>query len=79
MYLSKIRSILAITVMYAACIVLCILLYPLFKFSGNEMQALILKILLLDVISTVFIFIMSCIFKNSSIYDPYCYVYSFSN
>jgi steroid 5-alpha reductase family enzyme len=71
MYLSKIRSILAIAVMYAACIVLCVFLYPVFNFAGNEMQALILKILLLDIIATVFIFIMSCIFKNSSIYDPY--------
>ena len=71
MYLSKIRSILAILVMYIACIVGCIFLYPIIKIPGDAGQAILIKILLLDVIATVFIFILSCVFKNASIYDPY--------
>ena len=71
MYISKIRSILAILIMYVAAIVGCVFLYPYLNISGDSGQAILLKILLLDVIATVFIFILSCIFKNASIYDPY--------
>lgn len=71
MYISKIRSILAIFIMYVAAIVGCVFLYPYLNISGDSGQAILLKILLLDVIATVFIFILSCIFKNASIYDPY--------
>ena len=49
MYLSKIRSILAILVMYIACIVGCIFLYPIIKIPGDAGQAILIKILLLDV------------------------------
>ena len=71
MYISKIRSILAILIMYVAAIVGCVFLYPYLNISGDSGQAILLKILLLDVIATVFVFILSCIFKNASIYDPY--------
>ncbi len=71
MIFSKIRSILAIVVMYAAVIIGCFLLYPYINIPGVLGQALILKIIILNLISTIFIFIMSTIFKNSSIYDPY--------
>ena len=71
MYISKIRSILAILIMYVAAIVGCVFLYPYLNISGDSGQAILLKILLLDVIATIFIFILSCIFKNASIYDPY--------
>lgn len=71
MIFSKIRSIFAVMVMYTAAIVGCFMLYPYLDIPGDAGQAILLKVLLLDVIATVFIFIMSCIFKNASIYDPY--------
>ena len=71
MMFSKVRSILAVCVMYAAAIVGCFVLYPYLNIPGEVGQAILLKVLLLDVIATVFIFILSCIFKNASIYDPY--------
>ena len=71
MFFSKIRSILAVLVIYTAAIVGCFVLYPYLNIPGDEGQAILIKVLLLDVLATVFIFIMSCIFKNASIYDPY--------
>lgn len=71
MMFSKVRSILAVCVMYAAAIVGCFVLYPYLNIPGEVGQAILLKVLLLDVIATVFIFVLSSIFKNASIYDPY--------
>ena len=71
MIFSKIRSIIAVLIMYIAAFIGCFVLYPYIDIPGDPGQAILIKVLLLDVIATVFIFIMSCIFKNSSIYDPY--------
>lgn len=71
MYVSKFKSILAIFIMYVAAIVGCVFLYPYINIPGVEGQSILLKLLILDVIATAFIYIMSVIFKNSSIYDPY--------
>ena len=71
MYVSKIKSILTILVIYIACIVGCVFFYPLINIPGVEGQAILLKILLLDVAATIFIYIMSILFKNPAVYDPY--------
>ena len=71
MIFSKIRSIIAVLIMYIAAFIGCFVLYPYIDIPGDPGQAILIKVLLLDVIATVFIFIMSCIFKNASIYDPY--------
>lgn len=46
----------------AACGVLCCIMMPF---------AFWLNLLIADVIATVFTFILSCIFENASVYDPY--------
>ena len=71
MIFSKIRSIIAVVIMYIAAFIGCFVLYPYIDIPGDPGQAILIKVLLLDIIATVFIFIMSCIFKNASIYDPY--------
>lgn len=71
MYNSKIKSIIAIAIMYIFAVVVSVLLYPVIPIEVNNAEDILFKILILDVISTVIIFIMSLIFKNASIYDPY--------
>lgn len=71
MIFSKLRSIIAVLIIYVAAFIGCFVLYPYLDIPGDPGQAILIKVLLLDVLATVFIFIMSCIFKNSSIYDPY--------
>ena len=71
MYNSKIKSIIAILIMYIFTFFVSVLLYPLIPIEVNNAEDILFKLLLLGVISTVIIFGMSLIFKNSSIYDPY--------
>lgn len=71
MYNSKIKSIIAIAIMYIFAVVVSVLLYPIIPIEVNNAEDILFKLLILDVISTVIIFIMSLIFKNASIYDPY--------
>ena len=47
MFFSKIRSILAVLVIYTAAIVGCFVLYPYLNIPGVEGQAILIKVLLL--------------------------------
>lgn len=63
---SKGLSLFIILTIYVLAIVLQVILFNLI-----EIENIYLEILLIDVIATVFVFIFSLIFNNSSIYDPY--------
>jgi len=63
---SKGLSFLIISIIYILAIVLQVLLFKIFEF-----KSIYLEVFLIDIIATVFVFIFSFIFKNSSIYDPY--------
>lgn len=71
MYNSKIKSIIAVFIMYLFSFFVSVLLYPLIPIEVKNAEDILFKLLILDIISTIIIFIMSLIFKNSSIYDPY--------
>ena len=57
---------LIISIIYILAISLQFILYKVIDFNN-----IYIEILLIDVIATIFIFAFSCIFRNSSIYDPY--------
>ena len=63
---SKGLSLFIILTIYVLAIVLQVILFNLI-----EIENIYLEILLIDVIATIFVFIFSLIFNNSSIYDPY--------
>ncbi|MCQ2600327.1 MAG: DUF1295 domain-containing protein [Treponema sp.] len=58
-------SFLIMFLIYAATVCLSIFLWPLFNFDYW------IKLLVIDVLATVFVFIFSLIFRNASVYDPY--------
>ncbi|MFX1494104.1 MAG: DUF1295 domain-containing protein [Promethearchaeota archaeon] len=62
----KIKGYIYIIIVYALAIIISIIIGTLFSFLHP-----ILMIFLADISATFFIFIVSCIFKNSSFYDPY--------
>lgn len=66
---NKAVGIILITLIYLFTIGVGIGLYYLFPEELKTQELLVL--LILDIICTVIIFIFSCIFKNSSVYDPY--------
>lgn len=63
---NKPLALLVCTLAYVLAILLCYFLYPLFKGCHPLLTAF-----LLDVAATVFIFLISFLFNNSSFYDPY--------
>ena len=63
---SKLISFIIITLIYILATLIQVLL-----FNKLNIENLYLKILIIDVVATIFVFIFSLIFNNSSIYDPY--------
>lgn len=63
---SKLISFIIITLIYILSTLIQVIL-----FNKLNIENLYLKILIIDVVATIFVFIFSLIFNNSSIYDPY--------
>ncbi|MBE5749446.1 MAG: DUF1295 domain-containing protein [Clostridiales bacterium] len=63
---SRVKSFIVVGVIYALAIAVGIVSYILLP-----IESVFLKLLLADVIATVFTFIFSVILKNASVYDPY--------
>lgn len=63
---SKLISFIIIAIVYILATILQVIL-----FNSLNIDNLYLKILIIDVVATIFVFIFSLIFDNSSIYDPY--------
>ena len=63
---SKLISFIIITLIYIFATLIQVIL-----FNKLNIENLYLKILIIDVVATIFVFIFSLIFNNSSIYDPY--------
>ena len=63
---SKLLSFIVIAIIYILATILQVVL-----FNKLAIDNLYLKILIIDVLATVFVFIFSLIFNNASIYDPY--------
>lgn len=70
---SKPLSLLIIALIYIIMMVGCYCLYDVFDniLPDKLNDRLLIMMIILDVIATFYIFIMSTIFNNSSIYDPY--------
>ncbi len=64
--MKKTQHLIIILVIYLIALLIAYLVY-----HAVTVDSLILKVLLADLAATGFIFLMSTIFKNSSIYDPY--------
>ncbi len=71
MILKQIKALLIVTIIYGFTFCGCALLYPVLPIEGNSAEDILIRLVILDLIATVFIFLVSTIFKNSSIYDPY--------
>lgn len=71
MKLQKFNAILIITLIYAVTIIGSIILYNILPINNTTAQNILLKLLIVDASATFFIFILSTIFRNASIYDPY--------
>ena len=63
---SKLISFIIITLIYILSTLIQVIL-----FNKLNIENLYLKILIIDVVATIFVFLFSLIFNNSSIYDPY--------
>ena len=70
---SKSLSLIIIALVYIIVAVGCYFLYGVFDnlLPDKMNDRLLIMMIILDLISTIFVFIMSTIFINSSIYDPY--------
>ncbi len=67
----QIKALIIVVIIYGFTICGCTLLYPILPFGSDNAEDILVKLVILDLIATVFIFLMSTIFKNSSLYDPY--------
>ena len=63
--LNKTSSLIIVTIIYIAASVIGIIVYRSLDWH------LVPSLFLADVVSTVFVFVFSCIFSNASVYDPY--------
>lgn len=63
----KTKGLLIIAFIYLSAFILAIGLF----FHGLNIESLFLKLFVIDLLITVYIFIFSSLFKNASIYDPY--------
>lgn len=70
---NKTVGIIIISLIYIVCFIGCYFLYnPIDSLiTGKAFEKGLLVIFILDIIATLFIFICSLVFRNSSIYDPY--------
>ena len=62
---NKTLSIITVAIIYIVAVIIGIYIYNILEFDYW------LKLLLADIIATVFVFIFSYILKNASVYDPY--------
>ena len=63
---SKLLSFIVVAIVYILATILQVVL-----FNFINIENLYLKLLIIDIIATVLVFIFSLIFDNASIYDPY--------
>lgn len=71
MIFQRIKALITIVIIYSFACIGSIFLYDVLPFDDSLVKNILIKFFIIDIICTIFIFILSCIFNNSSLYDPY--------
>lgn len=68
---SRLASYLIIVLTYAVAIVGGYFLFTVLPFDNNTGNSVLLKLLIVDAVATVWVWVVGMIFNNASVYDPY--------